>query len=134
MYAKAGPFSLALTMLVRDQVLRLPSELKERSHEQESTERANRSCKIVDMFGLNSTSQWLTACCELSICLASQLLFFIFQRINFRKMKKQNIPFILTVNESLFWKCSVSLPLVQIGVVREFSKTLFYFCYNSTVS
>ena len=46
MYAKAGPFSLALAMLVRDQVLSLPSELKERSHEQEPTERVNRSCKI----------------------------------------------------------------------------------------
>ena len=46
MYAKAGPFSFALDMLVRDQVLSLPSELKERSHEQEPNERVNRSCKI----------------------------------------------------------------------------------------
>jgi len=35
MYAKASPFSLALAMLVRDQVLSLLSELKERSQEQE---------------------------------------------------------------------------------------------------
>ena len=37
MYAKTSPFSLTLAMLVRDQVLSLLSELKERSHEQEPT-------------------------------------------------------------------------------------------------
>ena len=51
MYVKASPFSLALAMLVRDQVLSLLSELKERSQEQEPTGRVKRSCKMVDMFG-----------------------------------------------------------------------------------
>ena len=37
MYAKASPFSLTLAMLVRDQVLSLLSELKERSHELEGS-------------------------------------------------------------------------------------------------
>ena len=67
MYAKASPFSLTLAMLVRDQVLSLLSELKERSHEQEPTGRVNRSYKMVDMFGYNSPLEWLTACCELYI-------------------------------------------------------------------
>lgn len=47
-YAKA---SLALAMPVRDQVLSLLSELKERSHEQEPTGRVNKTCKMVDIFG-----------------------------------------------------------------------------------
>jgi len=50
-YARASLFSLALAMLVQDQVLSLLSELKERSHEQEPTGRVNRNCKMVDMFG-----------------------------------------------------------------------------------
>ena len=51
MYAKASLFSLALAMLVRDQVLSLLSELKGCSQEQEPTGRVKRSCKMVDMFG-----------------------------------------------------------------------------------
>ena len=49
MYAKASPFSLALAMLVQDQVLSLLSEQKERSQEEEPTGRVKRSCKMVDM-------------------------------------------------------------------------------------
>ena len=49
MYPKASPFSLALAMLVRDQVLSLLSELKERSQEQELTGRVKRNCKMVDI-------------------------------------------------------------------------------------
>jgi len=49
MYARASPFSLALAMPVRDQVLSFLSELKERSREQEPTGRDNRNCKMVDM-------------------------------------------------------------------------------------
>ena len=87
MRAKASQFSLPSAMLVRDQVLSLLSELKERSYKQEPTGRVNRSCKTVDMFGQNSSLQWLIACCELSICLASELLFFIFQHSSFWKKK-----------------------------------------------
>lgn len=50
-YAKASPFSLALAMPVRDQVLSLFSVLKERTHEQEPTGRVNKTCKMVDIFG-----------------------------------------------------------------------------------
>ena len=77
MYARASPFSLALAMLVRDQVLSLLSDLKERSHAQEPTGRVNRSCKMVDMFEYNFSLQWLTACCNNWICLASELLPYI---------------------------------------------------------
>ena len=90
LHAKLSPFSLAwLAILVRDQVLSLLNELKERSHERVPTGSFNRTYKMLDMFGWNSSLQWLTACCELWICLASELLFFIFKRKSCWKMKKK---------------------------------------------
>ena len=64
MYAKASPFSLALAMLVRDQVLTrsLLSELKELSQEQESLE------------GLKEVVKWLICLDKNFRCSGSQHL------------------------------------------------------------